>query len=70
MKIITRIGRGTVIHAAEYDPHTGKIDLYCDSLKYPDYFAAIGNAAPPSTKNVSCKKCLKNITAWEPKGSE
>lgn len=64
MNIVTRIGRGAVQHAARFDPKTGEINLFCNSLPYKLYFAAITDAAKPTAESVSCKKCLKNSNEW------
>lgn len=61
MKIRTKIGTGKTVHAAEYDPQTGSIDLFCDRLTYPAYYAAISDDTPPTAENVTCKKCIKII---------
>lgn len=64
MKVITKVGRGKVQHAASYNPFTGDIKLHCNSLKYQTYLAAISDPEQPTVKNVTCKKCLKNQREW------
>lgn len=64
IKVFTQIGRGRVTHAAQYDPHTGSIHVYCGALRYPYYFAAINHATPPDETNVTCKACLKRKGEW------
>jgi hypothetical protein len=61
MNIVTRIGGGKAQHAASYDSFTGKIDLLCNSLKFTTYYAHIAETSPPTTENVTCKKCLNKI---------
>lgn len=63
--IATRIGTGKVQHAAAYDPETGKLQLYCDSLTYTSYLAVIPDPTPPNAVNVTCKKCTANSDAWK-----
>lgn len=58
MKIIVKIGRGKVDHAADYEPEEGKIKLYCNFLKYPYYFASVRDPKEPNENNITCKKCL------------
>lgn len=59
MEIMTRIGQGKVVHAAEYDIETGSIHLFCDSLQYKNYHAAVTDYTPPDPERVTCKKCKK-----------
>jgi hypothetical protein len=59
MEIMTKIGQGKAIHAAEYDIETGSIHLYCDALKYKNYHAAITDFTPPRADLVTCKRCKK-----------
>jgi hypothetical protein len=59
MEIMTTIGQGKAVHAADYEPETGKIYLYCSSLKYKNYHADVTDFSPPRADLVTCKRCKK-----------
>lgn len=63
LKTITKVGGyGRKFHAADFNPKTGEINLYCDTLKaHENYFAAISEIIEPTEENVTCNKCKKKL---------
>lgn len=59
------ISGGGKVHAVRYDSETSTVNFFCNSFKYKNYYAIVGDFSPATTETVTCKKCLKNKKEWD-----